>query len=256
MWRDKRISVILPTFNEKDSIASCIDSFYKIPYVDEVLVIDNNAAEGTKEEVAKTNARLIEESKQGYGWACRRGLKEAKGDIVVICEPDGTFVPDDLEKLLAYTRDFDIVYGSRTLGWMIWENANMGWFLRLGNIVVAKFIEVVFNCRSLSDVGCTFRLLNREVSDFLLPHYRVGGSHFGPEMMLRSILAKSRVVQIPVNYRARVGMSSVTGSMWKAIILGLKMIEMIICFRVGSIFKMKRYTMPQFTEQSSSNTPP
>ena len=256
MWRDKRISVILPTFNEKDSIASCIDSFYKIPYVDEVLVIDNNAAEGTKEEVAKTNARLIEESKQGYGWACRRGLKEAKGDIVVICEPDGTFVPDDLEKLLAYTRDFDIVYGSRTLGWMIWENANMGWFLRLGNIVVAKFIEVVFNCRSLSDVGCTFRLLNREVSDFLLPHYRVGGSHFGPEMMLRSILAKSRVVQIPVNYRARVGMSSVTGSMWKAIILGLKMIEMIIRFRVGSIFKMKRYTMPHFTEQSSSNTPP
>ena len=255
MWRDKRISVILPTFNEKDSIASCIDSFYKIPYVDEVLVIDNNAAEGTKEEVAKTNARLIEESKQGYGWACRRGLKEAKGDIVVICEPDGTFVPDDLEKLLAYTRDFDIVYGSRTLGWMIWENANMGWFLRLGNIVVAKFIEVVFNCRSLSDVGCTFRLLNREVSDFLLPHYRVGGSHFGPEMMLRSILAKSRVVQIPVNYRARVGISSVTGSKWKAIILGLRMIEMIIVFRIGSLFKIKRYTMPHFTQQSSSSAP-
>jgi glycosyltransferase involved in cell wall biosynthesis len=250
MWRDERISIILPTFNEKDSIASCIESFNEIPYVDEILVIDNNAAEGTKEEVAKTNAVLIEEDKQGYGWACRRGLQEATGDLIVICEPDGTFMPEDLEKLLAYTRDFDIVYGSRTLGWMIWENANMGWFLRLGNIVVAKFIEVIFNCRSLSDVGCTFRLLTREVSDFLLPHYRVGGSYFGPEMMLRSIIAKSRVVQIPVNYRARVGISSVTGSKWKAFILGLRIIEMILLFRIGSIFRVKRYTMPHFTQQS------
>lgn len=255
MWRDKSISVILPTFNEKDSIAECIEKFYRISYVDEVLVIDNNAADGTKEEVARTKATLIEESVQGYGWACRRGLEEAKGDIVVICEPDGTFVPDDLEKLLAYTRDFDIVYGSRTLGWMIWENANMGWFLRLGNIVVAKFIEVIFNCRSLSDVGCTFRLLTRDVSDFLLPHYRVGGSHFGPEMMLRSILAKARVVQIPVNYLPRVGTSSVTGSKWKAIILGLKMIKMIVFFRIGSMLKMKRYDMPHFTRQSSQNPP-
>jgi glycosyltransferase involved in cell wall biosynthesis len=254
MWRDKRVSVVLPTFNEKDSIARCIENFDKIPCVDEVIVIDNNAAEGTKEEVAGTNAILIEEERQGYGWACRRGLEEATGDLIVICEPDGTFVPEDLEKLLAYTRDFDIVYGSRTLGWMIWENANMGWFLRLGNLIVAKFIEVIFNCRSLSDVGCTFRLLRRDVSDFLLPHYCVGGSHFGPEMMLRSIIAGCRVVQVPVNYRARVGVSSVTGSKWKAFILGLQMIEMILLFRIGSILRIDRYTMPHFTHQSSLST--
>lgn len=252
MWQGKSVSVVLPTFNEKDSIAKCIEDFDKIQYVDEIIVIDNNAVDGTKEEVARTNASIIDESRQGYGWACRRGLKEATGDLIVICEPDGTFIADDLEKLLSYTRDFDIVYGSRTLGWMIWENANMGWFLRLGNLIVAKFIEVIFNCRSLSDVGCTFRLLTREVSDFLLPHYRVGGSHFGPEMMLRSILAKCRVVQIPVNYRARVGVSSVTGSRWKAFTLGMHMIAMIILFRLGSIFKAKRYIMPDYTQHSQS----
>ncbi len=95
---------------------------------------------------------------------------------------------------------------------MIWENANMGWFLRLGNVIVAKMIEVLFNCRSLSDVGCTYRLLSREASDFLMPHYRVGESHFGSEIMLRSILASCRVVQIPINYLERTGQSSVTGS--------------------------------------------
>ena len=128
----------------------------------------------------------------------------------------------------------------------------MGWFLRLGNLFVAKLIEVIFNCRSLSDVGCTYRLLTREASEFLLPFYRVGGSHFGPEMLLRSILAKARVVQIPVNYRARVGTSSVTGSKWKAFVLGLKMIVMILIFRIGSLLRIKRYSMPEFDPQAAS----
>jgi len=246
MWNNKRVSVLLPTYNEKDSIARCIEDFLRLPYVDEVLVIDNNAAAGTREEVARTGARLIEEHRQGYGWAIQAGLRAAEGDLIAICEPDGTFAAEDLQKLLAYADDFDVVYGSRTLGWMIWEQANMGWFLRLGNIVVAKLIQVLFNCRSLSDVGCTYRVLKREASDFLLPHYRVGGSHFGPEMMLRSVLGFCRVVQIPVNYRARVGVSSVTGSRMKAIQLGIRMITLILEFRIGAWLGQRRYTMPQY----------
>jgi glycosyltransferase involved in cell wall biosynthesis len=246
MWQGKRISIILPTYNEKDSIAGCIDGFLSLGYVDEVIVIDNNAAPGTREEVGRTAATLISEDRQGYGFASRRGFREATGDIIVLCEPDGTFLARDLDKLLTYSQDFDVVFGSRTLGWMIWENANMGWFLRLGNVIVAKMIQVLFNCRSLSDVGCTYRLLSREASDFLMPHYRVGGSHFGPEIMLRSILASCRVVQIPVNYLERVGQSSVTGSKWKAFKLGMRMIGMIFEFRIGSWLKMPKYTMPDF----------
>ena len=244
MWNGKRVSVILPTYNEKDSIAACIEGFLRQPFVDEVIVVDNNAAAGTREEVGRTGARLIEEKRQGYGWAIQAGLRATRGDLIAVCEPDGTFVPEDLEKLLVYTRDFDIVFGSRTLGWMIWEQANMGWFLRLGNIVVAKLIQVLFNCRSFSDVGCTYRVLSREASDFLLPHYRVGGSHFGPEMMLRSLIGGCRTVQIPVNYRARVGVSSVTGSRPKAIGLGVRMIALIFEYRIGSWLGRPRYTLP------------
>ncbi|HUV36091.1 MAG TPA: glycosyltransferase family 2 protein [Patescibacteria group bacterium] len=250
MWQGKRISIILPTFNEKDSIARCIDDFFALGYVDEVIVIDNNAAPGTREEVERTGGTMIVEPEQGYGHASRRGFRETSGDIIVLCEPDGTFLARDLDKLLAYSQDFDIVYGSRTLGWMIWENANMGWFLRLGNVIVAKMIQALFNCRSLSDVGCTYRLLSREASDFLLPHYRVGREHFGPEIMLRSILASCRVVQIPVNYLERVGQSSVTGSRWKAFRLGMRMIFMIFEFRIGSWLKISKYTMPNFQERA------
>lgn len=249
MWQGKRISIILPTYNEKDSIARCIDDFFALGYVDEVIVIDNNAAPGTQEEVVRTAATLICEDSQGYGFASRRGFREASGDIIVLCEPDGTFLARDLDKLLTYSQDFDIVFGSRTLGWMIWENANMGWFLRLGNVIVAKMIQVLFNCRSLSDVGCTYRLLSREASDFLMPHYRVGGSHFGPEIMLRSILASCRVVQIPVNYLERIGQSSVTGSKWKAVKLGIRMIGMIFEFRIGSWLKVPKYMMPDYQKR-------
>src|SRR3712207_7621786 len=101
MWNDKKVSVVLMTYAERDSIRSVIEGFFATGMVDEVLVVDNNAQEGTREEVEKTDARIVQEPKQGYGHATRRGLVEATGDLIVLAEPDGTFLPDDLIKLLA-----------------------------------------------------------------------------------------------------------------------------------------------------------
>jgi len=172
MWKNKNVSVILPTYNEKDSIAGEVEAFFATGYVDEVVVVNNNAVKGTDTEVARTNAKLVYEPSQGYGYAIQKGLQAASGDLLIIAEPDGTFVARDIVKLLSYTDDFQIVYGSRTLYTMIWEGANMGWFLRQGNFFVAKLIEVFFNTTTLSDVGCTFRLLDRPSAQLLLP--RVG----------------------------------------------------------------------------------
>ena len=103
MWDGKTISVVLPTYNEKDSIADTIRAFDKLGVVDDILVINNNAAEGTSEEVATTSAREIVETRQGYGAAIRRGLAEVDTDLICVCEPDGTFNPQDLTKLLPFT---------------------------------------------------------------------------------------------------------------------------------------------------------
>ena len=111
MWQGERVSVILPTYNEKDSIRSVCERFLATGLADEVLVVNNNAAPGTSEEVAKTGAREVFESRQGYGWACRRGLAEATGELLVLCEPDDTFDPRDLKKLLVYAEDFPYVLG-------------------------------------------------------------------------------------------------------------------------------------------------
>lgn len=227
MWQGHSVSVILPTYNEKDSIRQVVLDFQATGVVDEVMVINNNAAAGTSEEVANTGAVEIHERRQGYGNAIRRGLSESACDYLIICEPDATFLATDVYKLLAYAGDFDIVYGSRTSQQLIWHGANMGLFLRWGNWAVAKYMEFLYNATSLTDVGCTYRLLRREVARALLPEFRVGGSEFGPEMMITSLRAGYRVIQVPMNYLPRVGVSSVTGDPIKAFFLGLKMIWLI-----------------------------
>lgn len=231
MWGERSVSVVLMTYAERDSIRAVIDGFFATGVVDEVLVVNNNAQEGTIEEVEKTDARMVFEPQQGYGHACRRGLVEAKGDLIVLAEPDGTFLPNDIHKLLAFVGECDAVFGTRTTRELIWHGANMDWFLRWGNWAVAKMVEALFNTTHLSDVGCTYRVFTRKLADLIAEGMQVGGNHAGPEMMLLTITSGARFVEIPVNYLPRVGTSSATGSPRAAINIGLRMIVLIFDFR-------------------------
>jgi glycosyltransferase involved in cell wall biosynthesis len=231
MWNGKSVSVVLMTYAEKGSIRAVIEGFERTGVVDEVLVVNNNAEAGTSEEVAKTGAREVFESEQGYGNASRRGLVEASGDLIVLAEPDGTFLPEDISKLLVFSGECDAVFGTRTTRELIWHGANMEWFLRWGNWAVAKMVEVLFNTSHLSDVGCTYRLFSRDLARLVAERMEIGGNHAGPEMMLITITSGARFVEIPVNYLPRVGTSSATGSPLVAIWIGLRMIELIVRFR-------------------------
>lgn len=231
MWDGESVSVVLMTYAERRSIRQVIEGFFATGVVDEVVVIDNNAERGTAEEVRKTRARLVCEPQQGYGHATRRGLLEANGEIVVLAEPDGTFRPEDVRKLLVYLGECDAVFGTRTTLELVWHDANMAWFLRWGNWAVAKLIEVLYNTSHLSDVGCTYKALRRPVARDVAESMTVGGSHAGCEIMLLTILSGARVVEVPVNYLPRVGESSVTGSMVKAVAVGLRMIGLVVAYR-------------------------
>lgn len=260
MWNGRTVSVVLGTYAEKESIRAVIDGYFATGVVDEVVVVNNNAEPGTTEEVERTAARQVFESRQGYGYAYRRGLAEAKGDLIVLSEPDGTFLPRDIHKLLTYSDDCDAVFGTRTTREMIWGGANMGLFLKWGNWAVAKLVEVLFNTSHLSDVGCTYRLLTRETLEKVQGQFRVGGSHFGPELMLLVISSGARVVEVPVNYLPRVGQSSVTGDFGKAVRLGLQMIAYIVAFRLrvarGGRRKAHQRTLDGDTTLASAKTSP
>ena len=180
MWKGKKISVVLPAYNEEKNIRNAINEFFKTGMVDEIIVINNNSKDRTEEEAKKTKAKIINEARQGYGNANIRGLREAKGDIIIMCEPDGTFMAEDIHKFLVYSEDFDVVFGTRTSRASIWSGANMGWFLRVGNVFVAKLLEYLHNGPCLTDVGCTYKLLKRPAIDKIKDKFKVGGSHFSP----------------------------------------------------------------------------
>lgn len=233
MYKGKSVSVVIPTYNEEHSIREVINGFFETGYVDEVVVVDNNALGNTEEQIRLTKAKYIKESEyQGYGYALMRGLTEAKGDIIVMCEADGTFRPIDVEKLLAYSQDFDAVFGTRTSRSAIWSGAFMPFPVRFGNWLWAKWIEVLFNGPVLTDVGCTYKLLSRNALESIKHLFPLskGDGKFSPELMIWVIRKKIKLIEVPVIYRERVGQSMYTGNVWKAAKLGLKMIPVIISY--------------------------
>ena len=153
MWNGKTVSVVLMTYAERDSIREVIEGFFATGFVDEVLVVDNNAEPGTRRRWRRRRRGSWTSPSRATATPPGAASMEATGDLIVLAEPDGTFLPEDLEKLLVYSDECDVVFGTRTTREMIWAGANMDWFLRWGNWAVAKLIEVLFNTSHLSDVG-------------------------------------------------------------------------------------------------------
>ncbi len=245
MWNNQRISVVLPAYNEAENIARAVQAFRELGVVDEILVVDNNSRDGTAREAQGASARVVAESAQGYGHALQRGMREAAGDLIVLCEPDGTFEARDIFKLLAYADDFDMVLGTRTTQELIWKNANMRPALRIGNLLVAKLLEFLFGGPSLSDCGCTFRLIRRHTYRKIHPFLTVGGSHFLPEMVIFGLVRKQRIIEIPVNYRGRVGTSKITGTWRGTIRTACNMIGLILSNRWRVTFLPYRFQRAQ-----------
>jgi glycosyltransferase involved in cell wall biosynthesis len=232
MYGDKRVSVVLPAYDEELHIRKAVEDFFLPGVVDEVVVVDNNSRDRTAEEAAKTCARIVRETAQGYGHALRRGLREATGDLIILAEPDGTFVGRDVLKLLAYSDDFEMVCGTRTTRELIWAQANMGWFLRVGNWAVAKLLQVLHDGPSLTDCGCTLRLIHKTALDRIVGHLTVGGSHFLPEMVILALKHGLRVIEVPVNYRGRIGESKITGTLKGTLRTGFRMIGLVLKYRM------------------------
>ena len=232
MHGGRRVTVVFPAFNEAPYIRAAVEDFFSSGVVDEIVVVDNNSRDGTADVAQAAGARVVHEPKQGYGHALQRGLREARGDIVVLAEPDGTFMGRDVHKLLAYADDFDMVCGTRTTRELVWAQANMGWFLRIGNWIVAKMIQVLYDAPSLSDCGCTLRLTHRAAVDRIIDGLTVGGSHFLPEMVIVGLKRGLRIIEVPVNYRGRVGESKITGTLEGTLRTGFRMIGLILRYRL------------------------
>lgn len=236
MYNNKKVSLILPSFNEEQGIVKAIDEFNKTNLVDEIIAVDNNSTDQTAALIKNTNAKYILETIQGYGSAIRRGLKESTGELIVITEPDGSFTAKDLERMLEHTNKYDCVFGTRTSKEYIEKGAKMYFLLRVGNIVVAKLLSVLFPINNFSDVGCTYKILSRKTYDLIGDKLKVVGSELSPEIMVRTILAKQSIIEIPVTYKERNGESKITKDFLSTAILAIKMILLMFALRIKSFF--------------------
>ena len=200
MFRNRSVSLVIPAYNEEETIGRVVEEFREQPDIDEIVVVDNNCRD--------RGARVVSESRPGYGAALMAGMSAATGEILVLTEADGSFRGCDAEKLLVYLDDAGMVMGTRTTRQMLQQGANMRFFLRWGNVFMAKFLQVCWMRPAeprFTDVGCTFRALTRETFEKIRPRLRETGPAFSPEMMCAALQERCRVIEIPVTYSPRLG---------------------------------------------------
>lgn len=211
-FESKKKSLVIPTYNERDSIAFVINDFKNV--VDEIVVADGGSTDGTVEEVCRfqndLRIKLVQGSFKGYGDAIRSGIEAVSGDIVTVVEGDASFRSRDIHKMFEYIKDCDMVIGTRTTRELICQGANMPFWLRIANIIVAKFVELLWISKEprFTDVGCTYRTFWKNSYDEVKSFFIGIGPEFSPEMMIEFTKNNKRVIEIPVSYYPRIGGSS------------------------------------------------
>jgi glycosyltransferase involved in cell wall biosynthesis len=204
-----RVSVVIPTHNEAEAIGRVLAD---IPsdLVTEILVVDSNSTDGTAEIAARMGARVLHESRRGYGRACLAGLASATApDVVVFLDGDYSDRPSDLSALLAPIADgrADITLGSR-LGKHSIPGA-MPWHAAFGNRLAASLIRLLYGV-NITDLG-PFRAGRAEVLRQLELEETTYG--WAVEMILKGALGGFRIVEVPVSYYPRIGKSKISGTL-------------------------------------------
>ena len=203
-----RVSVIIPTHNEAQAIERVLAD---IPsdLATEVIVVDSNSSDGTPEIAAGMGARVIEEPRRGYGRACLTGLDAAESpDVVVFLDGDYSDRPSELPILLQPIMEgrADITLGCRLHGRR--SAGALPWHQVFGNRLAAGLIRLLYRLE-ITDLG-PFRAGRTDVLEALALEETTYG--WAVEMILKSALAGYRVVEVPVSYYPRIGISKISGT--------------------------------------------
>jgi glycosyltransferase involved in cell wall biosynthesis len=204
-----RVSVIIPTHNEAQAIASVLGDLPS-DLITEVIVVDSNSNDGTPEIAARMGARVVQEPRRGYGRACLTGLATANSpDIVVFLDGDYSDRPSELPILLdpIIQGDADITLGSRLGEQRI--PAALPWHQAFGNRFAAGLIRLLYGLK-ITDLG-PFRAGRADLIRALALEETTYG--WAVEMILKGALSGFRVVEVPVTYHPRIGKSKISGTL-------------------------------------------
>ncbi len=223
----KDIRVIIPAFNEQNAVGLVVKEIPK-DWVSEVIVVDNGSEDDTFLQAQNQGATALKEPRKGYGRACLKGMhhfakSETKPDIVVFLDGDHSDYPEQLPELLQPIVDdkADLVIGSRALGKK--EKGSMTPQQVFGNWLATTLIRLIYKV-SFTDLG-PFRAIRYDS----LMAINMQDTNYGwtVEMQLKAARHQLRSIEVPVNYRRRIGVSKVSGTLKGTILAGIKIIYTI-----------------------------
>ena len=226
-----KIKVIIPAYNEADSIAHVINDIPNI--VDEVIVVSNNSTDDTEINAKNAGATVLIETQKGYGYACLKGMEyisqqENKPDILVFLDGDYSDYPEELTKIITpiINDDIDFVIGARVK--RLREQGSMTVPQIFGNWLATTLMTLFFRAK-FTDLG-PFRAIKYNKLLALNMEDKTYG--WTVEMQLKVLKQKLTYKEIPVNYRNRIGVSKVSGTVKGAIFAGFKILGWIFKYSI------------------------
>lgn len=225
------IKVIIPAFNEADSIGHVIK---KLPNtVSEIVVVNNNSTDDTVKNAVKAGATVLTEERKGYGYACLKGLdyiaKQSKApDIIVFIDGDYSDYPEELDKVIApiLEDDLDFVVGARTKS--LREDGSMTPQQIFGNWLATFLMRMLFRA-NFTDLGPFRAIKYKKLKELKMQDKTYGWT---VEMQLKILRKKMTYTEVPVRYKKRIGVSKVSGTVKGSILAGIKILGWIFKYSI------------------------
>ena len=200
---DPLLSVVMPVYNERETIDEIIDRVLAMPVRTQLVVVDDCSRDGTREHLvelarAKGFTLVLAERNGGKGAALRRGFEEVRGDLVVIQDADLEYSPEEYPQLIELICEgrADVVYGSRFLG----RHRVFLFTHYLGNRLLTLLTNVLYNTM-LTDMETCYKVMRTEV----LRSMTLQSDGFGiePELTAKIFKRGYRVYEVPITYDGR-----------------------------------------------------
>jgi len=225
------IKVIIPAFNEADSIAEVIN---EIPEsVSEIIVVNNNSSDNTVQNAENSGATVLTENRKGYGYACLKGMnyvaeQSDPPDIIVFIDGDYSDYPEELTSLVApiLNNRYDFVIGARVK--RLREEGSMTPQQIFGNWLATSLMKLFFGA-TFTDLG-PFRAIKYDKLLQLQMEDKTYG--WTVEMQLKALKQKLSYTEVPVRYKKRIGVSKVSGTVKGSIFAGMKILGWIFKYSI------------------------
>ncbi len=193
------VSIVIPTLNEAGNIREALTTIEKeVTYPKEIIVVDGNSTDGTLEIVKDSNCRLIIEPRRGYGIALRTGMENAKGNVIIMVDGDGTYEVRHINHLLdtMIKSDAEMVLATR----MYDPNKAMGMMNFVANKVITFCFDMLFG-QFLSDTQSGFRAISRPAIEKI--NLKDKDMSYATEMLIEFAKKDFKIVEVPTVYKSR-----------------------------------------------------